>query len=70
MQSGVQLGAIKADQIIADLRQRRAEFESTAKKQAEAGEAAWETTKARLESEWKGFETEIKKYFEAFGKDI
>jgi hypothetical protein len=61
---------VKADQIIVDLRQRRTEFESTAKKQVQAGEAAWETTKARLESEWKGFETEIKKYFEAFGKDI
>jgi hypothetical protein len=35
-----------------------------------AGEAAWDITNAQLESEWKGFETDIKKYFETFGKDI
>ncbi len=60
----------KADQFIADLRKKRDEFESTVKKQAEAGEAAREATKARLETEWKGFESEVKKYVEAFGKDV
>ena len=61
---------VKADQFIAGLRKKRNEFESTVKKQAEAGEAAREATKARLETEWKGFESEIKKYLEAFGKDV
>ena len=61
---------VKADQFIAGLRKKRNEFESTVKKQAEAGEAAREAAKARLETEWKGFESEIKKYLEAFGKDV
>jgi hypothetical protein len=51
----------KADKFIADLRKKRDEFESTVKKQAEAGQAAREVAKARLETQWKGFETEIKK---------
>ncbi|MGC1576177.1 MAG: hypothetical protein WA813_08640, partial [Beijerinckiaceae bacterium] len=39
-------------------------------KQAQAGEAAWEATKARLEPQWKGFEADMTKYFEGLGKDI
>jgi hypothetical protein len=61
---------IKAEQFIADLRKKRNEFESTVKKQAEAGEAATEAIKARLETEWKGFESELKKFVETFGKDV
>jgi hypothetical protein len=53
----------------ADLRKKRDEFEVTVKKQAKAGEAAWETTKAHLETQWKGFEAEVEKYLETFGKD-
>ena len=60
----------KADQVIADLRKKRDEFENTAKKQAEAGEAAWDATMKRLEAQWKGFETEINAYLEGLGKDI
>jgi hypothetical protein len=60
----------KADQFISDLLQKRTEFESTVKKQGEAGEVAWETIKAQLETQWKSFETEIEKYFEIFGRDI
>jgi hypothetical protein len=48
----------KADQVVADLRKKRDEFESTVKKQAEAGEATWDATMKRLETQWKGFETE------------
>ena len=61
---------VKADQFIADMKNRRDEFESTVKKQAEAGEAAWDGAKVRLETDWKGFETETKKYLETFGKDM
>jgi hypothetical protein len=61
---------VKADQFIADMKNRRDEFESTVKKQAEAGEAAWDGAKVRLETEWKGFETETRKYLETFGKDM
>ena len=52
---------VKADQFIAEMKKRRNEFESTVKKQAEAGEAALDSAKVRLETEWKDFETETKK---------
>ena len=45
---------VAADYFIADLRKKRDEFEVTVKKQAKAGEAARETTKAQLETQWKG----------------
>ena len=61
---------VKAEQLIADLRKKRNEFESTVKEQAEGSEAAREAIKARLEIQWKGFESQIKKYLEAFGKDV
>jgi uncharacterized phage infection (PIP) family protein YhgE len=61
---------MKAEQFIVDLRQKRDEFERSAKKQAEAGEAAWDAAKAQLDSEWKGFEAEMKKYLEAVAKDV
>ena len=37
---------------------------------AEAGQAAWEVAKVRLETQWKDFEAEVKKYLDSFGKDI
>ena len=61
---------VKADQFIAEMKKKRDEFESTVKKQAEAGEAAWDSAKVRLETEWKGFQAETKKYLETFGKGI
>jgi hypothetical protein len=61
---------VKADQFLAELRNRRDEFKGTVKKQAEAGAVAWEATKAQLEAQWQGFETQIKGYLETFGKDI
>jgi hypothetical protein len=61
---------VKADKVVADLRKKRNEFESTVKKQADAGEAAREAAKTRLEAEWKGFEGEVTKYVGAFGNDV
>lgn len=61
---------IKADQFITEMRKKRDEFESTAKKQAEAGEPAWDSAKLRLATELKGFEAETKKYLETFGNGI
>jgi len=61
---------VKADQFIAAMKKKRDEFESTVKKQAEAGEAAAEGAKVRLETEWKGFQAETEKYLETFGKGI
>jgi hypothetical protein len=60
----------KADQLIADLKKRRNEFQAEAKAQAEASEATWQDAKTRLESQWNGFEAQIKTYFETVGKQI
>jgi ElaB/YqjD/DUF883 family membrane-anchored ribosome-binding protein len=59
----------KVDQFVADLKKRRDEFQSTVKKQAEAGEAAWEGIKVQLEKDRKSFEAEVDKYLETVGKD-
>jgi hypothetical protein len=61
---------IRAEQLIADLHKKRDEFTKAAKKQTDAGEAEWLHTKNRLEDTWNGFETEVKKYVETFGKQI
>jgi hypothetical protein len=61
---------VKVDQIVADLKERRDEFQARLKAQAEAGEAAWARTKADLESQWSGFEAQMKTYFESAGKQI
>ena len=58
----------KADQLIADMMKRRDEFQANAKAHAEAGEAAWHAAKAQLDSEWDGFEAQVKTYFEGVGK--
>jgi uncharacterized phage infection (PIP) family protein YhgE len=63
--SQVQAGSkAKAEQLIADLKKRRDEFQAIAKKQAEAGEVAWQRAKTQLESQWHGFEKEVKTYVE------
>ena len=61
---------VKATQLIADLKKRRDEFQATMRKQAEAGEAAWERTKVQLEPQWNGFETQVKIYIDTVGKQI
>jgi hypothetical protein len=60
----------RADLLIADLHKKRDEFRETAKKQADAGEAAWLRAKSQLEGTWNDFEIEVKKYVETFGKQI
>jgi hypothetical protein len=60
----------KADQIIADLKKRRDEFQARMKTEAQAGETALQAIKAQLEADWKGFETQVKAYFETIGKQI
>ena len=40
---------VKGDQLIADLKRRRAEFQASLKAQVEAAEAAWARAKADLE---------------------
>jgi hypothetical protein len=62
--------SVKADQLMADLRKKRHEFQDAIKKQTEAGEVAWSHAKAQLETQWNAFETEVRKYVETFGKQI
>jgi hypothetical protein len=60
----------KADQLIADMRKRRLEFQQVVNTQLQAGEAAWLRNRAQLESQWDGFAAEVNKYFEAMGRQV
>ena len=61
---------VKAEQLIADLKKRRDEFQSTIKAQLEAAEATVRANKTQLESQWPGFEAQVKSYFETVGKQV
>ena len=61
---------VKAEQAIADLKRRRDEFASLAKKEAEAGEATWQRLQTELESQWNSFEGQLKTYLETAGCKI
>ena len=52
------------------MKKRRDEFQAKAKAQAQAGEAAMQANKAQLESQWRGFEAQVKTYFDTVGKQI
>lgn len=60
----------RADQFIGEMKNKRDEFESIVRTQADAGETAADGAKARLEAAWKAFQGETRKYLEAFGEDI
>jgi hypothetical protein len=60
----------KANQALADMREKRDDFRDTLKKQADANEATWIKEKARLQSEWNTFQTNVRKYVESAGKQI
>jgi DNA repair exonuclease SbcCD ATPase subunit len=59
-----------ADKVLADLRTKRDEFRDAIKRNAEANEAAWVTAMARLETDWKTFESDVAKYVESFSRQI
>ena len=61
---------MKADQLVADLKKRRDEFQANAKAQVQAGDAALLTAKAQLEIAVEGIETQVKAYFDTVGKQI
>ena len=61
---------MKAEQAIADLKRRRDEFVSLAKKEAEAGEATWQRVQPELQSQWNSFEGQLKTYLETAGKQL
>jgi hypothetical protein len=58
----------KSDRALADLRKTRDDFKNIVQKQSDAGEAAWESAKSRLDADWVRFETEVQKYVETFGE--
>lgn len=60
----------KAEQTIAELQKRRDEFQAKAKAQAQAGEAVLQANKTQLEAQWRGFEAQVKTYFNTVGKQI
>ena len=60
----------RANQLIADLKKQRDDFEAYAMAQAQAGEGAWNAAKAQLDSQWHGFETQVKTYFEGAGRQF
>ncbi len=61
---------VKSDQLIADLKKRRDDFQAKAKAQAEAGEAALKAGKAQLEAQWQDFEAKAKTYFDTAIKQV
>ena len=61
---------VKAEQLVADLKKRRDAFKADAKAKAQVGEAALHGAKAQLESQWKGFEAQVKAYFDTVGKQV
>jgi len=61
---------VKTDQVIADLKKQRDEFQVKAKAQAQASEAVLQATKTQLEGQWSSFEKQLKTYFETVGKHV
>lgn len=59
---------VTADQLIAEMKKRRDEFQATVKTQLEAAEATMRANIAQLQSQWPGFEAQVKTYFETVGK--
>lgn len=60
----------KGELAIADLKKRREEFQAKARAQAQQGEAAMQAGKAQLESQWQGFEAQVRTYFDTVGRQV
>jgi hypothetical protein len=60
----------KANQLFAELKRLRDEFQLIIRKQTDAGEAAWEHMRPQLESQWKGFEARVQDYIDTVGKEF
>jgi hypothetical protein len=61
---------VKVDALIADLKQRRGQFQSQLKQYAAQGEAALEKAKSDLKAQWTAFEGEIGGYLDKAGKQF
>jgi hypothetical protein len=60
----------KADQLVHDLKKRRDEFRAKAEAQAKTTDADWKAAKSQLDSQWNGFQEQVKRYFETVGHQI
>lgn len=60
----------KADQILANLRRLRDDFQGIVNKQAVANEAAWKSVMGQLESRWTAFQAEVNNNIESFDQQI
>jgi len=60
----------KAQTLLTKMREKRDDFQEIMQKQAQAGEAAWSGAKAKLETDWNAFETEVQKYLETIGTRV
>lgn len=60
----------KTVQLIANLKKRRDEFQVNAKANAESGEAALKDIEAQLDTQWTGFQVQLKAYFETAGEQL
>ncbi len=60
----------KANEVLAELHKSRDAFRDTVKKQAGANEVAWNSAKSGLETEWSGFQADVRKYVEGFSKQL
>jgi hypothetical protein len=60
----------KANALSAELKKRRADFETEVKAQLKAGESALEASKTQLDQEWARFEADLRAYVETVGADL
>jgi len=61
---------VKAKELISELKKRRDDFQVILKKEADAGEAAWQRAKKQLDTHWNEFEAQVKAYIETIGKQV
>jgi truncated hemoglobin YjbI len=59
-----------AEQLVADLRKRRDAFLESMHQQTQASEAAWTEARAKMESDWAGFQSDVKKYVDEYGHQL
>jgi hypothetical protein len=59
-----------ADRLIADLREQRDSFLVDMQKRGKEGEAAWIDAKAKMESDWNDFQSNVKKFVDEFGQQF
>jgi hypothetical protein len=59
-----------AERLLSDMRRRRDTFLENMQKQAQAGEAAWAEARTKMETDWNGFQADIKKFIDNIGEQV